>query len=201
MWETETLEKSLEEVNRRPSNLNAKKKKTIATQIAIGALRYFLLKYTRNAVIAFDFAEALSFEGETGPYLQYTVVRANNIFRKLDDDPKWNSSVWETELQKLWHSSESVHNLIKDDEIWNLLLQTSRLDEIIRQATRTLEMSSLAKHAFTLAQQFNILYHKHHILSEKDPTSKCFYLTVANTARLGLIKVLDLLGIEIPEKM
>ena len=195
------IEKSLKEVHRRQSDLNAKKRKIIATQIAIGALRYFLLKYTRNTVIAFDFAEALSFEGETGPYLQYTVVRANNIFRKLDDDPEWNSSVWETEPQKLWHSSESVHNLIEDDEIWNLLLQTSRLDETIRQATRTLEMSSLAKHAFTLAQQFNLFYHKHHILSEKDPTSKCFYLTVANTARLGLMKVLNLLGIEIPEKM
>ena len=76
-----------------------------------------------------------------------------------------------------------------------------RLQEVEEQSIRTLEMSYLAKHAFVLAQSFNSFYHKHHILSEKDPTSKCFYLTVANTARLGLIKVLNLLGIEIPEKM
>ncbi|MEE8161350.1 MAG: DALR anticodon-binding domain-containing protein, partial [Acidobacteriota bacterium] len=86
-------------------------------------------------------------------------------------------------------------------EVWSLLLQTSRLDETIEQATRTLEMSSLAKYAFTLAQQFNLFYHKHHILSEEDPTSKCFYLTVADTTRLGLLRILDLLGIQVPEKM
>lgn len=195
------IEKSLEEVNSRQADLNAKQRETIATQIAIGALRYFLLKYTRNAVISFDFSEALSFEGETGPYLQYSVVRANNIFRKLDDESEWNTSVWEAELQKLWKQPESVQSLIADDEVWSLLLQTSRLDETIEQATRTLEMSSLAKYAFTLAQQFNLFYHKHHILSEKDPASKCFYLTVADSTRLGLLKILDLLGIQVPEKM
>ena len=196
------VEKSLEEVNSRQKDLALEKRKQIAHKIAIGALRYFLLKYTRNSVIAFDFAEALSFEGETGPYLQYSVVRASNIFRKLDaDDSPWNTSVWERESEKMWKQPDSMADLISDDEIWSLLLQTARLDEAMEQAIQTLEISYLAKHAFNLAQQLNFFYHTYHILSEGDPMKKCFYLSVADAARQGLLKSFDLLGIEVPERM
>jgi arginyl-tRNA synthetase len=195
------IEKSLEEVNSRQEDLTEERRERIATQIAVGALRYFLLRYTRTSVIAFDFAEALSFEGETGPYLQYSVVRANNIFRKLEKESHWNALLWETERRKMFKQSDTVKALLEDNEVWDLLLQVSRLDETIEQAIRTLEMSSLAKYAFTLAQQFNLFYHKHHILSEEDPTKRAFFLTVADGTRLGLLKTLDLLGIQVPEKM
>jgi arginyl-tRNA synthetase len=153
-------------------------------------------------VIAFDFAEALSFEGETGPYLQYSVVRANNIFRKLEAlDGNWDPSIWKEEREKMWEEPHSITELIDDDELWSLLLQTARLDEAIEQTIGTLEISHLAKHAFTLAQQFNLFYHRYHILSERDTTKRCFYLTVADTARQGLLKCLDLLGIPVPERM
>ncbi|MDA2933900.1 arginine--tRNA ligase [Acidobacteria bacterium AH-259-D05] len=196
------IEKSLQEVNSRQKDLPLERRKEIAHEIAIGALRYFLLKYTRNSVIAFDFAEALSFEGETGPYLQYSVVRATNIFRKLDaDDSHWSTSVWEKKSEKMWEEPNSIADLIGDDEIWILLLQTARLEEAMKQAVRTLEISYLAKHAFNLAQQLNLFYHMYHILSEGDPIKKCFYLTVADAARRGLLKSLDLLGIQVPERM
>ncbi len=74
---------ALAEVKSRHPDLDEKEQRDTAHAIAIGALRYFLLKFTRNTVIAFDFKEALSFEGETGPYCQYAAVRANSIFRKL----------------------------------------------------------------------------------------------------------------------
>ena len=79
------IAKALEEVASRHAEASAEEQKRVAGQIAIGALRYFLLKFTRTSVIAFDFQEALSFEGETGPYLQYAAVRARNILRKLEE--------------------------------------------------------------------------------------------------------------------
>ena len=195
-------DKSLKEVNLRQKDLPLERRQEISHKIAIGALRYFLLKYTRNSVIAFDFAEALSFEGETGPYLQYSVVRASNIFRKLDaDNSDWSIALWQEKSQKMWEDTSTIADLLGDEGIWSLLLQAARLEEAIQQTIRTLEVSYMAKHTFALAQQLNLFYHSYHILSESDPIKKCFYLTVADTARRGLVKSLDLLGIQVPEKM
>ena len=191
------VEKSSQEVDARQQDLPLEKRISIARQIAVGALRYFLLKYARHSVIAFDFAEALSFEGETGPYLQYSVVRANNIFRKLEAELTSENN----DEQRPWQHRERINELLSDNEIWSILLQTARIEDIVRQSVETMEVSYLAKHAFTLAQQFNLFYHSYHILSEKDSLKKNFYLAVANTARQGLLRTLDLLGIEVPEKM
>ena len=191
------VEKLRQEVDGRQQDLPLEKRIFIAHQIAVGALRYFLLKYARHSVIAFDFAEALSFEGETGPYLQYSVVRANNIFRKLEAEPTSENA----DGQSLWRHRERIDKLLGDNEIWSILLQTARIEDIVRQSVETMEVSYLAKHAFTLAQRFNLFYHNYHILSEKDRLKKNFYLAVADTARQGLLRTLDLLGIEVPEKM
>jgi arginyl-tRNA synthetase len=194
------VEKSVAEVRARQADLAPERQEAIARQIAVGALRYFLLKYSRTSVIAFDFAEALSFEGETGPYLQYSVVRANNIFRKFESREAADVS-WTDELTRCLADPTVLSDLLEEDEIWGLLLTIARLDDMIAQAVATLEISGLAKHAFTLAQQFNLFYHRRRILSETDPVRKCYYLLVADIARLGLLKGLELLGIEVPEKM
>ena len=70
------------EVDARHPERGEHERKQIATQISVGALRYFMLKFTKGALIAFDFKDALSFEGETGPYVQYAIVRVSSIFRK-----------------------------------------------------------------------------------------------------------------------
>lgn len=195
------IEKSLTEVKSRRHEMTADKQLTIARQIAVGALRYFLLKYVRNSVIAFDFAEALSFEGETGPYLQYSVVRSENIFRKLAQrNPEWNREEWRL-TRPAFLREESLADLLEDHEIWSLLLQIARIEDVVEQSIHSLELSGVAKHAFTLAQQFNLFYHKYHILSEENTKTQDFYLTVAETARLGLLRILDLLGIEVPDRM
>ena len=191
------IEKSAQEVDGRQKDLPLEKRIAIANQIAVGALRYFLLKYTRNSVISFDFAEALSFEGETGPYLQYSVVRANNIFRKL----KGGISSDNNGKERLWRHRKRINELLGNNEIWGILLLTARIEDIVRQSIETMEISCLAKYAFTLAQRFNLFYHNYHILSEKDSLKKDFYLAVADTTRQGLLRTLDLLGIEVPEKM
>ena len=165
----------------------------IAEQIAIGALRYFMLKFTRNSVIAFDFKDALSFEGETGPYIQYAVVRARNIFRKAATTP-------ETVLGEFAELPE-LDSYLQDEDIWSLWLRAARRTLVLDQCIATSEPAHLAKHAFQLAQEFNNFYHKHHILSEEDSARKTFLLATAAVALRELVLALSWLGIESPEAM
>ena len=167
----------------------------IAEQIAIGALRYFMLKFTRNSVIAFDFKDALSFEGETGPYIQYAVVRARNIFRKAGITPD--------AVLAEFTAIDPAHYLAGEtaQDIWSLWLRAARRTLVLDQCIATSEPAYLAKHAFQLAQEFNNFYHKHHILTEEDPARKTFLLATAAVALRELVEVLSWLGIESPEAM
>jgi arginyl-tRNA synthetase len=174
-------------------------RQTIAEQIAIGALRYFMLKYTRNTVIAFDFKDALSFEGETGPYIQYAVVRIRNIFRKGDTSPEAVLA----EFAKLAERPELGTNLAgeENEDIWALWLRAGRFSLVLEQCIAASEPAHLAKHAFQLAQEFANFYHRHHILTEEDPARKTFLLATAAVALRELVRALALLGIESPEAM
>jgi arginyl-tRNA synthetase len=167
----------------------------IAEQIAIGALRYFMLKFTRNSVIAFDFKDALSFEGETGPYIQYAVVRARNIFRKAETTP-------EAVLAQLADLDPAAYlEGDENEDIWALWLRAARRSLVLEQCITTSEPAYLAKHAFQLAQEFNNFYHRHHILTEENPARKTFLLATAAVALRELVVVLNWLGIESPEAM
>jgi arginyl-tRNA synthetase len=168
----------------------------IAEQIAIGALRYFMLKFTRNSVIAFDFKDALSFEGETGPYIQYAVVRARNIFRKGETTP----GAVLAEFAKLPEIGAFLEGEEAED-IWSLWLRAARRTLILEQCIATSEPAYLAKHAFQLAQEFNNFYHRHHILTEENPARKTFLLATAAVALRELVLALSWLGIESPEAM
>jgi arginyl-tRNA synthetase len=167
----------------------------IAEQIAIGALRYFMLKFTRNSVIAFDFKDALSFEGETGPYIQYAVVRARNIFRKAGTTPEAVLAEFAGIDPSPYLAGEAA------EDIWALWLRAARRSLVLEQCIASSEPAYLAKHAFQLAQEFNNFYHKHHILTEEDPTRKTFLLATAAVALRELIGALSWLGIESPEAM
>ena len=184
------------EVDSRQTSRDAAERQRIAEQIAIGALRYFMLKYTRNSIIAFDFKDALSFEGETGPYIQYAVVRARNIFRKGETTP-------EAELAKLARVAElgAYMQAEADEDIWALWLMAARRTMVLEQCIATSEPAYLAKHAFQLAQEFNNFYHRHNILKEEDPARKTFLLATAAVALRELILMLSWLGIESPEAM
>jgi len=184
------------EVDARQTGRDEAERQKIAAQIAIGALRYFMLKFTRNSVIAFDFKDALSFEGETGPYIQYAVVRARNIFRKGETTP-------EAELAKLAGIAELETYLEGEagEDIWALWLRAARRTMVLEQCITTSEPAFLAKHAFQLAQEFNNFYHRHHILTEEDPARKTFLLATAAVALRELVLALSWLGIESPEAM
>ena len=187
------------EVDSRHPELGDSERSTIATQIAIGALRYFMLKFTKPSVIAFDFKEALSFEGETGPYAQYAVVRVTNIFRKggLDPDKFLSES-------KDRFATESFQPYLSGDggnTIWELWLAAAQTSYIVGQCIATTEPAYLAKHAFHLAQLFNTFYHQHPILAEPDEGRKTFLLVTAAVARRELIRVLQVMGISVPFAM
>ena len=184
------------EVNARQTGRDEIERQRIAEQIAIGALRYFMLKFTRNSVIAFDFKDALSFEGETGPYIQYAVVRARNIFRKSGVTPE----AMLVEFAELHGIGVYLEGEDATD-IWALWLRAGRRTLVLDQCITTSEPAYLAKHAFQLAQEFNNFYHKHHILTEEDPARKTFLLATAAVALRELIVVLGWLGIESPEAM
>ena len=183
------------EVDARQTGRDEAERQRIAEQIAIGALRYFMLKFTRNSVIAFDFKDALSFEGETGPYIQYAVVRARNIFRKAGTSPQAVIK----ELAGI--DAASYLNGEDAEDIWALWLRAGRRTLVLEQCISTSEPAYLAKHAFQLAQEFNNFYHKHHILTEEDPARKTFLLATAAIALRELIEALSWLGIESPEAM
>jgi len=190
------LEATRAEVDARQTGRDEAERQLIAEQIAIGALRYFMLKFTRNSVIAFDFKDALSFEGETGPYIQYAVVRARNIFRKGETTP-------EAVLTAFAESGGVSHYLAGDEneDIWALWLRAGRRTLVLEQCIAASEPAYLAKQAFQLAQEFNNFYHKHHILTEGDPARKTFLLATAAVALRELMEVLSWLGIESPEAM
>jgi len=192
------------EVDSRHPKLTLEEKRATAHEIAVGALRYFLLKFTRNSVIAFDFKEALSFEGETGPYCQYAAVRANSIFRKLDHESRSAAN----DLIHRAMTDQSVREQVTDTlegetgtEIWSLVMLAERLDEVIAQCAVSAEPANLAKYTFNLARAFNLFYHRHRIIAEPDPTKKAVLIAAAEIARRQLTKALATLGISVPERM
>jgi arginyl-tRNA synthetase len=186
------------ETDARQTSPDTSVRQKIAEQIAIGALRYFMLKVTRNSVIAFDFKDALSFEGETGPYIQYAVVRIRNIFRKGNTTP---DAVLAEFANLPAANLESYLTGEANEDIWSLWLRAGRRTQVLEQCIATSEPAYLAKHAFQLAQEFANFYHRHHILTEEDPARKTFLLATGAIALRELVGALSLLGIESPEAM
>jgi arginyl-tRNA synthetase len=190
---------ALAEVKSRHPYIGETEQVATARKIAVGALRYFLLKYSRTSLIAFDFNEALAFEGETGPYIQYSVVRANSIFRKLEEAGMASDAAGVESFPP-----ERVSDLLggeQGDALWSLLYLATRLFDAVRGAVSSLEPAILAKWTFQLAQSFNLFYHRYHILSEPDPARRALLVAITVIIRRQLVIALSLLGIEAPDRM
>jgi arginyl-tRNA synthetase len=189
------VDAALAEVSSRHGEDNPAAQRAVATEIAMGALRYFLLKFTRNTVIAFDFQEALSFEGETGPYVQYAAVRARNIFRKLEERGE-RVPLFAAEI-----TEEAMARQLAPEEGWQILLAASKADSMIERAVAAGEPAHVARYAFQLAQAFNNFYHQYPVLAEPDPERKLFLLWMTDFFRLQLERTLAVLGIAVPAYM
>ncbi len=192
------IEKASSEVAKRNPGLSDDDRGRTASRIAVAAIRYFMLKYSRGTLIVFDIEEALSFEGESGPYLQYAVVRANNIFHKLQE----REGLAEVDIIAALDGMPA-DEMTGDQEhgLWGLVFEASRLDDIVEQVVRSLEFSVLAKYAFGLAQLFNAFYHRYPILNEERSDRKRWRAAGVAYARAQLTRALDLMGIAVPSRM
>jgi arginyl-tRNA synthetase len=197
------IRKAAGEVSRRNAELSADQVQATASAIGIAAVRYFLIKFSRGKVIAFDLDEAVSFEGETGPYIQYAVVRANKIFAKLEERDGVPVQALTSTLREV--PSAEIDGANGGDELWALVLDAARLDEVVEQVIRTLEFSVLAKYAFSLAQAFNGYYNLHpnrsSILNEERDDVRKWRAAGVLYVRDQLTRALDLMGIDVPPRM
>jgi arginyl-tRNA synthetase len=189
------IARAREEVDSRHAAASAEERGAVATQIAIGALRYFMLKFTRNSVIAFDLREALSFEGETGPYVQYAAVRAGKILAKLGERGE-RLPDFRREL-----GAEAMGRQLDFEDFWQVLLAASRVDAAIERAIASGEPSHVARYAFQLAQEFSTFYQKYPVLAEEDRERRTFLLWMTTYFREQLVRTLGVLGITVPPYM
>ncbi|MFL6278510.1 MAG: arginine--tRNA ligase [Vicinamibacterales bacterium] len=193
-------DKAAAEVSKRNADLTVDQVQEIARSIATAAVRYFMVKFSRGKVIIFDIDEALSFEGESGPYLQYAVVRANNIFNKLKERHGLEPDAVVSAVDRV-PSTVLTGNDEEANELWGLVFEAARLDEIVEQAVRTLELSVVAKYAFSLAQAFNGFYHKYSILNEEREDARVWRAAAVAYYSAQLARALDLMGCGVPPKM
>jgi arginyl-tRNA synthetase len=187
-----------EEVRRRNPDEDAARAKETARRIAVGALRYYMLRFSKNRVVAFDLDDALAFEGETGPYLQYSVVRARNILAKLAERRGAD------EAEAAWLSAHVRLDEIPPDDVaavWEIPLLLSRTDAVLRQGVDSLELATVAKHAHVLAQAFNSFYHRSPVAKEDDAALRNVRAAVTRLYLDGMTGLLALMGIEVPERM
>jgi len=196
--------KATAEVAKRNPELSGDERSRTASQIAVAAIRYFMLKFSRGKLIVFDIEEALSFEGETGPYLQYAVVRANNIFNKLQERDGMTAadvlrSLDATASEEL--DAQGAPDAADAGTLWSMVFEASRLDEVVDQVVRSLEFSGLAKYTFGLAQMFNGFYHRYPILAEERADRKIWRAAGVAYVRDQMTRALDLMGIEVPIRM
>jgi arginyl-tRNA synthetase len=189
------IESALSEVASRHPEDNEAAQLAVATEIAIGALRYFLLKFTRNTVIAFDFQEALSFEGETGPYVQYATVRARRILLKLEERGD-SLPDFRAELTR-----EAMQRQLADEDCWQILLAASKADSAVERAVTAGEPAHVARYAFQLAQEFSNFYQRFKVLDEPDRERRIFLLWMTQFFAQQLERTLAVLGIAVPAYM
>ena len=186
------IENALREVDARHSEKSEADRKKAATAIAIGALRYFMLKYTRTSVIAFDFQEALSFEGETGPYVLYATIRSRNILKKYGAElPDFTSVL----------TAEVLSRHLQDEDLWQYVLAATRLDSAIEKALTAGEPAHMARYAFQLAQSFTNFYHSYQVIAEQDKEKQVFLLWLTEQFRSQLERALGVLGVDMPDFM
>ena len=174
-------------------DLGAESLDDLARQLATAALRFSMVKATTTRVIAFDFQDALSFEGETGPYLQYSMVRERNIRRKLA------AAGMATEVDA--EQTRGLDAELWADDLWDLVLTAAQTAEIVAKAADSLELSMIARQALDLAGKFHAVYHRHRILDEADENLRRARMAAVRIFRKTSLALLDLLGVPVPEKM
>ena len=157
----------------------------IAWMVGVATLKYADLNNHPSTDYVFDLDRFSSFDGRTGPYQLYTAVRIKSILAKA----------------KNRNISSSALLPPQDDSERTLLLKLSILPEVIHQAYERRAPNLLCEYCYELGSTFNMFYHDHHIMREPDKGRQGSWLTLAQTTLASLTLILELLGIEVPERM
>lgn len=177
------LEKALQKINElnQDSKFSDAEKQDIAMKVAIAAIKFADLQNNRIADYVFDLDRMTSFEGKTGPYLLYQAVRIKSLLEKAD--------------------YKSGNDILISDSDRPLYLMLSELPEVIENAARNYTPHVICDHAYKLAQAFSSFYGNTHILSEDNPVQKQSWLILSAMVLAQLELLLDLVGIQIPQRM
>jgi arginyl-tRNA synthetase len=165
----------------------------LSEQVALGAVKYSILRVGRQTDMAFDFETALSLNGNSGPYLQYTHARADSVLRKANAGTAKNDTT-AVEKEQIWLGLEL------QAEEQDLLRYIYRWPEVIKEAGLNYEPSALATFLYQLAQKYNSFYNKYQILVNNNEI-RSFRLTLTQAVKQVLAESLSLLGISAPERM
>lgn len=177
------IEKAREIIEEKSPNLPNKDE--VARQVGVGAVVYFDLHNERIKDIDFRWERALSFEGETGPYVQYTHARCCSVLRKA----------------QAYADVEPDYSVLCDDEALDVLMLISRFPEVVRKAMDQNEPSLITRHTTSLAQAYNKYYFEHRIMEENDPSGSAARVKLTDAVRDVIKTGLYLIGVEAPERM
>jgi arginyl-tRNA synthetase len=192
------MERATAEVRKRNPDQEEAQILDTASRIAVGALRYYMLRFSKNRVVAFDLDTALAFEGETGPYLMYSIVRARNILGKME--ARFGADAVDSAFLAKHSDLSALEGDVLADH-WNLALLLARVPVILQQAADSLELSLVAKHAYILAQTFNTFYHRYRVVQEEDERIRTVRTAIVRLYHDGMVHLLGLMGFEAPERM
>lgn len=186
----QTIEKIRTIIDTKSPNLENKDE--VARQVGVGAVIFNDLSKNRIKDIVFSWEEALNFEGETGPYVQYTHARACSVLRKANSDANIHLPVQ--------HLTDIDHTLLQEKETLDVLRELHRFPEIVEEAMVMLEPSMISRYLIDLAQSFNRFYHEHSILVE-DSALRLARLSIVKCVQITLRNGLRLIGLQSPEKL
>ena len=177
------IEKAREIIEEKSPNLPNKDE--VARQVGVGAVVYFDLHNDRNKDIDFRWERALNFDGETGPYVQYTHARCCSVLRKAE----------------AFAAAEPDYSVITDDEAQDVLMLISHFPQAVRKAMEQSEPSLITRHTTQLAQAYNKYYFEHRIMDESDPAGTAARVNLTRAVRDVIKTGLYLIGVEAPERM
>ena len=171
----------------RLTGITEEEQNEIARKVGLGALKYFILKVDPRKNMLFNPEESIDFNGNTGPFIQYTYARIQSVLRKAAEA---NVSV----------AAEGLQPTLTEQEV-ALVQKLTELPAVIRQAGDDFSPAVICNYAYALAQLFNSFYHDCSIMNEPDEQKRAFRLLLAKTVARTLEKTMALLGIEVPERM
>ncbi|MBS7247100.1 MAG: arginine--tRNA ligase [Candidatus Jordarchaeales archaeon] len=181
----QTLLCAYEQVSKNLPEASELEKRQIAEIVAVGAVRYWLTKFSTEQTIIFDYGKVTNFDGETGPYIQYAAVRAKSILEKAGETPSP-----EINPEKLLGSREI-----------DLIKHIAKFPEVVQISARNLKPNILAEYTYQLAVRFNKFYEECPVLTVDDPETRKARLALVQAVLQSLKNAMKILGIEIPPKM